>query len=79
MASSPTYSTFVALYRGRTISDARLLAVSADPALIADVSARLLCPQSFAAGGDPVITELERGRRQALHLVQREVANDRTR
>ena len=35
-------ATFLAVYRGDTVGSARLVAVSADPKLIADVSSRLL-------------------------------------
>jgi hypothetical protein len=64
-------TTFVAIYRGRTISDARLIALSADPALVADVTARILQERS-AEESDPIIASLEKGRREALRLVQQE-------
>jgi hypothetical protein len=64
-------STFVALYRGATVADARLVAVSADPEIVADLSARLL-QTGPADDGDPVVENLERGRRAALKLIRRE-------
>ena len=66
-------TTFVAIYRGPTVAEARLIAVSADPALVADVSNRLLHEDSQDA--DPVIQRLESGRRAALRLINREVAD----
>ena len=35
-------TSFVALYYGQTIGDAKLIAVSADSSIIADLSAKLL-------------------------------------
>jgi len=61
-------STFIALYRGRTVAEARLVAVSADPDLVSDVAARLL-QRAASDSGDPVIDRVESGRREALHLL----------
>ena len=67
-------TSFVALYRGRTVSSARLVAVSADPALAADVSGRLLqAPPTV--GQDQVVASLEQGRRAALRLIRQEASN----
>jgi hypothetical protein len=67
-------STFIALYRGDTVSEAKLVAVSADPGTVADFACRLLGepapPQ--AADNDPVLASIERGRRRALRLIARE-------
>jgi hypothetical protein len=65
--------TFLALYRGDTITDARLVATSANPALVADVASRMLC--SPAPGDDPVLDAVERGRRRALRMIRAETAN----
>jgi hypothetical protein len=35
-------TSFVAVYRGQTVGEAKLIAVSADPNLVAEVSSRLL-------------------------------------
>ena len=67
-------TTFVALYRGPTVASARLIAVTADPALVADVSSRLLL-QPAGEEQDPVVAGLERARRSALRLLHKE-AND---
>lgn len=64
-------TTFLALYRGKTIGEAHLVATSADPALVNVVSAQLLARGKTHE--DPVLAELEHGRRAALHLIKREV------
>ena len=62
MASS---TTFVAVYRGATIGEAHLLAVTTDPDLVRDVVRRLL-GESHEAITDPAVRALEDGRRKAL-------------
>jgi hypothetical protein len=37
-----TVTSFIALYRGETVSEARIVALSADPQLVRDFAARLL-------------------------------------
>jgi hypothetical protein len=66
-------TTFVALYRGQTIAEARLIAVSADPALVSEVSAHLL--DASVSTEDPVIRRLEHGRVAALQLLKREASD----
>ena len=63
-------TSFVALYRGSSIRSARLIAVSADPTLTADVARKML--GAPAASDDPVIASLERGRHAALRAIARE-------
>lgn len=63
-------TSFVALYRGETISAAKLLAVSAEPELVRNFADRLL--DEPEANEDPVMLELEQGRRRALQLVKSE-------
>lgn len=63
-------TSFVALYRGETIATARLVAVSADAKLAADVSAHLLLDPMHGEP-DPVLEKLERGRRAALRIIRR--------
>ena len=65
-------ATFIGLYRGTSVADARLIAVSADPELVADVTARLLQAGPPDAE-DPAVRTLERGRQAALRLIRREV------
>jgi hypothetical protein len=64
-------TSFLALYRGESIAAAKIVAVSASPELVADFAARMLGgPEEREA--DPVLYELERGRRRALKLVHNE-------
>ena len=65
-------STFLAIYRGETIGSARLLAVSADPGLVADVITRLLAEEQ-GADEDPVLQKLASGKRGALREIQKEM------
>lgn len=65
-------TAFVALYAGRTIAAARLVAVSADPALIRDVSTRLLNEEAPVA--DPLVVQIERGHRDVLRVICGEAA-----
>ena len=64
-------TTFVAVYRGQTIAEAKLVAVSADPELVAYVVNELL--QKNVEIDDPVINEFEGGRKSALKLIKKEV------
>jgi hypothetical protein len=63
--------TFIAVYRGNTVTSARLIALSAEPILVADVSARIL-QEHLIDHADPVVENLERGRRAALQLIEKE-------
>jgi hypothetical protein len=65
-------TSFVAVYRGKTISEAKMIAVSGNPALVAHVASELL-DDPFClhdAGADPVLIALNQGRRKALRLVK---------
>jgi hypothetical protein len=64
-------TTFLALYRGDSVSAAKLIALTAKPDLVRDFAGRLLA-EDEDEGSDPVLEELERGRRQALQLVRGE-------
>jgi hypothetical protein len=62
-------ATFLALYRGDSVSAAKLVALSAEPSLVGEFAARILTePEEPEA--DPVLRELKRGRRRALELVK---------
>jgi hypothetical protein len=63
--------TIVALYRGKTVASARLIADSADPSLVAEVAARMLAKPSPA--DDPAVACLDDGRNEALRVIEREV------
>ena len=64
-------TTFVALYRGQTIAEAKLVAVSADPSIVAEVSSRILQAQDTESS-DPVIARVDRGKNEALRLIKQE-------
>ena len=64
-------TTFLALYRGESVSDAKLLALTAEPEVVCDFAGRLLAEPEVEE--DPVALELERGRRRALQLVKSEL------
>ncbi len=64
-------TTFLALYRGDSVGASKLLALTADPSLVADFATRMLL-QSDESEPDAVLQELEGGRRRALELVKNE-------
>ena len=68
-------SSIIALYRGDTIGRARIVAVSADPALVKYVAGELL---GETETDDPVLSALEGGRGRALRLVREEAASAET-
>ena len=61
-------TSFIALYRGESVSGAKLLALTAEPEIVRDFASRLLTEP--VAEEDTVALELERGRRRALQLVK---------
>lgn len=65
-------TTFLALYRGKTVAEATMVAVTADPDLVTLVATRLLAVPPADDTTDPVVTSLEHGRRAALRLIKRE-------
>ena len=73
-ASSAPLSTFLALYRGRTIGDARLIAVSINPTIVAEFAERLLKPPA-PDESDPILGVMVNARQEALHRVIEEVKN----
>ncbi|MDP9439877.1 MAG: hypothetical protein M3P49_14240 [Actinomycetota bacterium] len=62
-------TTFIALYRGVSVGDAKLVAVTADPNVVRDFAGRLLADELPNNEQDAVFRELESGRRSALRLV----------
>jgi hypothetical protein len=70
---SSRVSTFIAIYRGRTASDARLVALTSDPGVVATVVGQMLADQSDLNGDDPVVDAIDRARRQGLRLIRREI------
>ncbi len=64
-------TTFLALYRGESVSAAKLVALTAEPSLVGKFAARLL-GESEAPEVDLVLREIDLGRRRALQLVRSE-------
>ena len=60
--------TFVAIYRGETVGEARLIGVCADPELVAYATDRMLAAEQRAAL-DPVVGAIDAGRTRALALI----------
>jgi hypothetical protein len=67
-------ATFIAVYRGENITEAKLVAVSAEPELVSHVATKLLQAPSPGSMEDSVLTAIEQGRRRALRLIKKEVA-----
>jgi hypothetical protein len=66
-------ASFIALYRGETISSARLVAATTDAEIVHDFADRMLST-SDVTEQDDVLREVELGRRRALHLVRGEAS-----
>ena len=64
-------ATFLALYRGDSVSAAKLVALTAESSLVGEFAARIL-KEPDEPEVDPVLRELKRGRRRALELVKSE-------
>lgn len=64
-------ATFLALYRGDSVSTAKLLALTAERELVREFAARLL-QEPEDDGTDVVLREISNGRRRALQVVQAE-------
>jgi hypothetical protein len=69
--ATPPITTILGVYRGRTLADARLVAVSADPELVADVAARMLRAPGEQMD-DPVLNGQREAERAALRVIKRE-------
>ena len=66
-------TTLLALYRGRTVADAQLIAVTADPHLVAVVADQLLSEDPSSE--DSVVRRLSAGRRGALRAIHKEASS----
>ena len=62
--------TFLALFRGRSVGEARMICASSDAALVAFVADKLL--QTPCETTDPIVQSLEAGKRRARRLVRQE-------
>ena len=54
-------ATFLALYRGDTVATSKLIAVTAEPALVRRVAARMLDKEHRGSNEDVVVRELGEG------------------
>ena len=63
--------SFVALYRGSTVSSAELVAICTDPKVVRGLADKMLA-EAEEPEPDAALQELERGRRRALRLVKDE-------
>lgn len=61
-------TTFLALYRGDTVSTAKLVAITVDPTLVQEVASHLL--EDTSENADAILREVENGRRRALQRIQ---------
>jgi hypothetical protein len=64
-------ASFIALYRGNSISSAKLVAVASEPDLVRAFADRMLAG-SVEPEGDAAVCEIERGRRRALQVIRDE-------
>ncbi len=65
-----TLVSFLTLYRGRTLEDAQLVAISTNDQIIKDFAERLL--QERDAESDPALNEIRQGKRRALRIIKKE-------
>jgi hypothetical protein len=64
-------TSFLALYRGESISSAKLVAVASEPGMVRAFADRMLAG-SVEPDGDAVVCEIEQGRRRALQVIRDE-------
>ena len=60
-------TTFLAIYRGRSIREANIVAVTTEPDLVRDVAQQML--HSGKIDSDPVLNALQGGRKSALETI----------
>ena len=71
-------TTFLALYRGHTVAQAKMVADTADPELVALVATHLLKTQQYEENSeDPVLVVLGHGRQKALYRIKQEADHER--
>jgi hypothetical protein len=63
-------TTWIAIYRGASVSTAKVIAVTSEPSLVKTVAERLLCHEPPAL--DPVLQASEDGKRKALRLIAKD-------
>lgn len=60
-------TTFLALYRGNSIPEAEIIAVTTEQTFCREVAERLL--RTKVTEGDPVLGEIKGGRERALQII----------
>jgi 2-oxo-4-hydroxy-4-carboxy--5-ureidoimidazoline (OHCU) decarboxylase len=65
-----TLVSFLTLYRGRTLEDAQLVAISTNDRIVKDFAERLL--QERDEESDPALNEIRQGKRRALRIIKKE-------
>ena len=64
--------SFLALYRGNTLRDAEVVAISSAPEIIAEFAERLLAAPLDGVDHDPILRTAGEGKRRVLQLVRQE-------
>ena len=68
MKGEKTVVSFLTLYRGRTLEDAQLVAISTNDRIIKDFADRLL--QERDDEPDPALSAIRQGKRHALRIIK---------
>ena len=63
--------SFLTLYRGRTLEDAQLVAISTNDRIIKDFAERLLRERDNDEP-DPALNAIHQGKRHALRIIKKE-------
>jgi hypothetical protein len=64
---------FLVLYRGRTLSDAEVIAITDERPLVSDFAQRML--RQATDETDPILRQAEEGKRRVLQLVKSEISS----
>ncbi len=65
--------SFLALYRGSSLRDAEVVAISSAPEIIAEFAGRLLAEPLDGQDHDPILRAAGEAKRRVLQLVREEV------
>lgn len=65
-------TSYIALFRGNSIEDAQIIAVSADPDVVSRFASELLEDPNYseAKNPDPILKPILEGKRQALRMIE---------
>lgn len=67
--------SFLALYRGRSVGDAELVAVSTDPEIVGRFADELIDERASTAD-DPVVSAIREAERRGLQIIREEAERD---